>query len=295
MVASDLVSAVSQAATAALLISGQARLWQLLVLQAVSGGAAAFFGPAATGLVPEIVAAARLQQANALRSFASSTGGVAGPALAGVLVATVGSGWALAADAASFAVSAVVLSLIRLNSRPRPAGASMVRELVEGWHEYLTRGWLVLANINATLVNVFVMAPLFVLGPAVARDELGGAGAWALIVSCFGLGSVAGSFLSIRLHIRHRLSVGLALGVLWAPLLALLALHAPAITIAPIAFLGGIVVAIRFTFNQTTTHEQVPAALLSRVTSFGTLGSIAFAPVGFALTGLIAAHLLGIE
>jgi hypothetical protein len=294
MVASDLVSAASQAATAALLIGGEARLWQLIVLQAVGGGAAAFFAPAATGVVPQIVSAERLQQANALRSLSTSAGSVAGPALAGVLVATVGPGWALAADAASFAVSAAFLSRLRLSVQEAWAGRSLFRELAEGWNEYWARSWLVLANINATLINVFVMAPLFVLGPAVAKHSLGGPGAWALIVSSFGLGGVVGSFVGMRLHVRRRLSLGLRLGVLWAPLLAMLALHAPAIAIAPIAFVGGTVGTIRFTFMQTTSHEQFPAELRSRLTSFGNLGSIAFAPIGFAFTGLIATHLLGI-
>jgi hypothetical protein len=74
----------------------------------------------------------------------------------------------------------------------------------------------------------------------------------------------------------------------------MLALHAPALAIAPAAFLGGTVGPIRFTLNQTTGHEQFPAELLSRLSSFGSLGSIAFAPIGYATTGLIAAHLLGI-
>jgi MFS family permease len=295
MVASDLVSCASQAATAALLIGGEARVWHLVVLQAVGGGSAAFFGPAASGVVPQIVSAGHLQQANALRSLSTSVGSVAGPAVAGVLVATVGPGWALAADAASFAVSAGFLSQLHLQAQERWGGRDLLRELAEGWNEYWARGWLVLANINATLINVFVMAPLFVLGPAVARDSLGGPGAWALIVSSFGLGGVIGSVVALRLRVRRQLSLGLGLGVLWAPLLATLALRTPAIAIAPIALLGGTVGTIRFTFNQTTSHEQFPAELRSRLNSFGSLGSIAFAPIGYALTGLVAAHLLGID
>jgi hypothetical protein len=74
----------------------------------------------------------------------------------------------------------------------------------------------------------------------------------------------------------------------------MLALRLPAIADAPIAFVGGMMGPIRFTCNQTTGHEQFPPALRSRLSSFGSLGSIAFAPIGFAVTGLIAAHLLGI-
>jgi len=294
MVVSNLSSCASQGATAALLIAGEARIWELIVLQVVSGGAFAFFQPAETGLVPQIVSEARLQQANALRSLTSSIGTVAGPAVAGLLVVTVGPGWALAADAASFATGAVFLSRLQRQARVPWSRPHPVRDLIEGWSEYWARRWLVLLNVNATLINVFVVAPLYVLGPAVAKHSLGGPGAWALILSSDGGGGVIGSFVGLRLRVRHRLSLGIALGVLLAPLLAMLALRLPAAAIAPIAFLGGMMAPIRFTFNQTTGHEQFPPELRSRLSSFGSLGSIAFAPIGFATTGLIATHLLGI-
>jgi len=294
MVASDLVSCASQAATAALVIGGEARLWQLIVLQAVGGSAAAFFVPAATGVVPQIVVAERLQQANALRSLSTAAGAVGGPAVAGVLVVTVGPGWALAADAASFAISAGFLSQLQRQAHEPWRGRSLARDLAEGWSEYWRTRWLVLLNVNATLINVFVDAPLYVLGPAVAKHSLGGPGAWALILASDGCGGVIGSFIGLRLRVRRRLSLGIALGVLWAPLLAMLALRSPTIAIVPIAFLGGTVGTIRYTFNQTTGHEQFPAELRSRLSSFGSLGSIAFAPIGYVITGLIAAHLLGI-
>jgi hypothetical protein len=150
-------------------------------------------------------------------------------------------------------------------------------------------------NLNAILINVFVMAPFAVLGPAVAKASLGGAGAWALIIASEGAGSIAGSLLGVRLRVRRRLSLGLAVGVLWAPALAMLALQLPAAAIAPLAFLAGVAVPIRFTCFQTTFHELVPPELLSRLSSFASLGSIAFAPLDFALTGLIATHLLDIE
>ena len=67
-------------------------MWQLIVLQFVRGTATAFFNPALTGLTPLLVGPEELQQANVLRGIAQGAGGIAGPAIAGILVATVGSG-----------------------------------------------------------------------------------------------------------------------------------------------------------------------------------------------------------
>src|SRR6266545_2122224 len=92
MLGADVIRLGGQGLTAALLISGEARLWQLIVLASVNGGATAFFNPALTGLTPAIVSPGRLQQANVLRGISMAAGGIAGPAISGALVATIGSG-----------------------------------------------------------------------------------------------------------------------------------------------------------------------------------------------------------
>jgi MFS family permease len=98
MLTSDLVRGMSQAAGAALLLTGAAELWHLAVIAALHGAGAAFFVPASSGIVPDTVSAARLQQANALMGLSRHVFGVAGPALAGILVAAFGPGWVYAID-----------------------------------------------------------------------------------------------------------------------------------------------------------------------------------------------------
>src|SRR5262245_15457302 len=92
MLAADVLRTAVQALVAAVVLTGSVELWHLVVLVALYGAADAFFAPAATGLVPEVVAPARLQQANALLSLTQSISTVVGPAVAGVLVAVHGSG-----------------------------------------------------------------------------------------------------------------------------------------------------------------------------------------------------------
>src|SRR5205823_5169615 len=129
MLVSDSARAVTQGTLAALLITGHAELWHLLALQFLGGTATAFFLPSVTGLTTQVVSVERLQEANALRSLASSGGSIAGPAVAGVLVATVGPGWALAADAGSFAVSAFFLGRLRLPPHDLISQTTMLRDL----------------------------------------------------------------------------------------------------------------------------------------------------------------------
>src|SRR5690606_12317996 len=106
MVAADLVRAAAQAVVSTLLITGNGQTWHLIGLAAVMGSASAFFVPANTGLMPRVVSRARLQQANALVSISQSAAHIFGPLVAGLLVATVGPGWAFAVDGASFLLSA---------------------------------------------------------------------------------------------------------------------------------------------------------------------------------------------
>jgi MFS family permease len=96
MLSADVARMAIQTATAALLLSHTARIWELIVLQALAGTGTAFFNPASTGLTPMTVSVGRLQEANALRGMSMGLTQFAGPALAGLLIVTVGPGYALA-------------------------------------------------------------------------------------------------------------------------------------------------------------------------------------------------------
>ena len=87
MLACDAIRAAVQAAVAVALLTGVMEIWMFVVTSALFGAAQAFFTPASTGLVPETISRARLQQANALLKISEGSAQVAGPALAGVLVA----------------------------------------------------------------------------------------------------------------------------------------------------------------------------------------------------------------
>ena len=244
MVGADLVRLGALAVSAALLIAGDARLWELLVLQAIFGTAGGFFYPASTGLLPLIVRPNVLQQANALRGLSQSAGAIVGPAVAGVLVATTGPGWALAADAATFAVSAGSLALLRLPPHMPPPRQRFLGDLVDGWREFRSRTWVWAEVLVAGAFGNIFTAAFAALGPAIAKSHLGGASAWAAVLVAQGAGGFLGGLLVLRLRVRRPLIVAnLAWGVLVVPDL-LLAFIAPTAAIAVGAFVGGCGLAI---------------------------------------------------
>jgi predicted MFS family arabinose efflux permease len=291
MIAADLVRFAGQGVAAALLITGDARVWQLVLLQAVHGAASGFFSPASTGLLPQTISAGRLQEANALAGLARSTGNIAGPAIAGALVATVGSGWAIAADAATFAVSALFLAQLRLAIHDRAPNQTFFRDLVAGWDEFRKRTWLWAVVLWAALYNMLAAPSFLVLGVVVAERALGGPSAWALITSVFGFGSLVGGLVALRIRPRRPLVLALAGVFFQAPPLALLAVEAPAGVIAVFAFIAGAAFALFLPLWETTLQREVPPAALSRVSSYDWFGSLAFLPLGYALVGPIAAQL----
>jgi MFS family permease len=289
MLGADLLRTVSQGVVAALLIIGHARVWELVVLIALFGAGDAFFAPASTGLVPETVQAERLQQANALVSLSRSVALVAGPTVAGLLVAGIGPGWVFAIDAATFAVSSCSLARLRLprsvNEAPR---ATVLMELRGGWREVRSRTWVWATIIRFSMSNVAI-APLFVLGPFVADKSLGGATAWGLIGTAGGIGAVLGDAAALRLRPGRPLLAGGLAASLWALEPVLLARPFPTAVIAVAAALGfgasGFSNALWFTALQ----ERIPRHTLSRVSSYDWLGSILFQPAGLALAGPLAA------
>lgn len=289
MVAADVVRCAGQATLAALLFTGSARLWQILVLYALHGACSGLFYPAVSSLAPQLVPQSQLQQANALRWAAEAAGGVGGPAVAGVVIAAASPAWAIAGDSATFAVSAAALALLALPKAIRGEEAPLLRQLVEGWQAFSSRSWLWIANIQAAATNALLGAPFFVAGPVIAREHLGGAGAWGLIVAAGGVGELAGGVAALRLRPRRPMFVAALLFATFAVPGALLALTLPAWLVAATylaASAGGIAGNV---YWETTIQAHVPAELLSRVTAYDWFSSLVAQPAGFAVAGILVA------
>jgi MFS family permease len=285
MLASDLLRAATQGLLAVLVLTGRAELWHFLVLAFLYGCGAAFFLPASTGLIPQLVASDRLQQANALLGLTGSVFSVLGPALAGVIIALSEPGWAIAIDSVTFLVSAAFLARIRLPAAAARVASRFLTDLHDGWREFRSRTWLWVDGVYAALANALVLSPLLALGPVVADRELNGASSWATIATAFGLGSVAGGVFAIRLRPRWPLRVAVASLLTIALPPALLAIPTGTAAIAVASFAAGLGLIFFNTIFETTVQQHVPPDSLSRVASIDWVLSVGLQPIGFALAG----------
>jgi predicted MFS family arabinose efflux permease len=291
MVGANLLSAGAQGASAALLLTGSAHVWQLALLQAVRGTATALFFPAAQSVAPQIVGAETLQPANALLRLAESSSRVLGAGLGGIAVAAAGPGWAIAFDSATYLAGALILVWMRVPRVLAERGATLVRELIEGWHEFRSREWLWVIVLSASVGNLVATASFAVLGPLVAKLYLGGAAAYGAILAAQSAGFIAGGILSLRWRPARPLLVSvMALLPTAAEMACFAGVHVTAV-IAAVGFCAGIGLEIFGVNWITTMQQQIPARVLSRVNSYDALGSFVFIPLGLVIAGPLAAKL----
>jgi hypothetical protein len=291
MVGSSVLAGVSQAAAAALLLSGTAHVTVLAALQVVNGACSAFTIPSTSAVLPQTVPGDLLRQANALARMGSNAASISGAALGGLVVAVFGPGWGIAVDAASFFVATVLFAGVRVARVSSGGGTSMFRELADGWRDFRARTWVWVIVGQFAFINMVFGGAFNVLGPLVAEKRLVGAAAWGVIVAAEGAGLILGGALRAWRHDKRPLLAGNNALFLQLPMLALLAVAAPLALIAAAALLGGVGIEIFEVRWSTTMHEQVPADLQSRLFSYDALGSFLFIPVGQILAAPVQSAL----
>ncbi|HZV75720.1 MAG TPA: MFS transporter [Conexibacter sp.] len=289
MVSTDLVRAALHGLLALLIFVDALALWQLVAIEVCFGAAEAFFRPAYSGLVPQTVPEELIQEANAANGLTQTLAEFAGPAIATVLVLTLGTGAAFAVDAATFLVSAALLALVRPRPRGEPAvRSSIVAELREGWCEVRSRAWVWVTIAVFSLNLVLCYAPYVVLGPSVAADHYGSATSWGWIVASVGAGTAGGGLLALRWRPRRPLLLGIGLCIPFGCVLLALALGAPLALVLPAAASSGVGLALFGVWWETALAQHIPPGALSRVASYDWMGSLALLPLGYVLIGVLA-------
>jgi MFS family permease len=302
MMVTDLVRFALHGLLAILIFLGSVAIWQLVAIEAVFGTAEAFFRPAATGLLPETVPNAELQQANAMITLFENVAEFAGPALATALVLGAGAGSAFALDATTFLLSAAFLARVRPHTRgvPLTAAAAPKRETVwkeirEGSREVRARSW-VWGTLLAFCVALFTgLAPWFVLGPVVARQQYGHIGVYGLVAAALGIGTIIGSFIGVGWRPRYPMRYAMIAIVLWPPAAVLYAAGVTLAIVVPVTVIGGIGIALFDIWWTTALAERIPADKLSRVSSYDWMVSIGLLPLGYVLAGPLAGALGAVD
>ncbi|MFD8937607.1 MFS transporter [Streptomyces sp. NPDC059578] len=286
MVAANTLNCVSQAVFAVLVLTGEATLWQMMLLSALGGAGQAFFSPASEGMLMSSVTGEQASRAFALYRMAMHGAGIGGAALGGAMVAAMGPGWVLAIDAAAFALAGALRAFLDVRHIPaRKPGEGLLADLRDGWHEVISRPWLWSIVAQFSIVVAVIGVSEAVYGPMVARDELGGAAPWGLALGAFGVGTVAGALLMVRWKPRRLLFVGTLCIFPQALPAAALAVPTPLVVLVAVMFVSGIAIEVFGVSWITALHQEIPEEKFSRVSAYDWLGSLGLVPVFTALAG----------
>ncbi|WP_233508502.1 MFS transporter [Spongiactinospora gelatinilytica] len=277
MIGADVVRVITQGVVAVAFFTGDPPLPLLLAMSFLAGAAAAMFQPGVNGMVPQV--AKDPQRANATLKFADAVTQLAGPALAGVLMAVTGPGFVYTLDAATFLVSGVCLALVRLPAMPRATSTRVLSDLRRGWEEFRARTWM------WSVILVWVVWGLLVVGPYVPLSSqiIGADYGW--VMAALGLGTVLGGTLALRFRPVRPLAAGAMALSGYAPMPLMVALGAPLPVLMLAHVAGGCAWAFWSVMWSTSVQTQVPPDVLNRVTAYEVAGSVAGMAVGQALAG----------
>jgi predicted MFS family arabinose efflux permease len=280
------LSGAAQFSIGLLLLAGHIDFPLIATVAAVNGVASAFDSPATLPLVAGTTGQDGRQAANSLMGIASSATSLAGPALAGLLIFTVGAGWAFILDAATFGFSAGTLALIKVRPVHVPK-QSLRDDLAAGWAEVRARTWYWTSLIGHATWN-FAAGLLATTGPLIAVTELGGKTVWLAALEASAVGYLAGAFIAGRTKVRRAILVGNLALMSYAVPLVLFAVAAPAWVVV-IAY--GLAMACLGFLNpvwETAVQQEIPAEVLARVSAYDWLVSLGAMPLGYALGPILA-------
>ncbi|MHA5048341.1 MFS transporter [Streptomyces sp. SD15] len=291
MIGADLVRLVTQSLAAVLFFADHVVLWQICAIGAVNGVAGAVFQPGVASTVPRL--ATDVQGANGAIRIAESAAQLAGPALAGLLVAFSSAGGVFAAHAATYALSALCLLLLRplpVTPTNQAHGSSFKDDLAVGWREFRTRTWLWGVIVIWCVYMISIWGPTV---PLVATQvvQQHGPRAYGLLNSALGAGTVIGGLIALRLRPRRMLRAGSIALFSFAFFPASVGAGLGLTAMSAGAVIAGAGMSFWSVMWATSVQTQVAPDVLNRIHAYDVAGSLAMMPVGQALAGPAAAAL----
>ena len=287
IVIANTIAMLAQFVIALLFIFDHASIFYLTILMLINGAAFGLQAPATVGLIPQLVKQQDLQGTNAIVGIARSSAMIMGAAAGGILVSQFGAGMTLLIDAGTFAIAALLVLSLQPNKQIKSQGESILQELKLGWQAFTSRKWLWVIVLQFGFIVAAVEAVNGLIGPAVAKDQMGGAADWGLIAAGLGAGTIVGGFASFYTQFSHPLKVAtlasFSFSFISLALIAPLPLH----WVVFAAFLGGIGWEMFAILWNTTLQRAIPSHMLSRVSAYDHIGSIGLAPLGIVVAGFL--------
>jgi MFS family permease len=301
MLVANVVRLAAVSLLGAIVLVGAAQLWMLYVFGLIFGIADAFFYPAQTAIVPELVHSEQLQRANGIVQGTSQLGVLVGPALAGVAIVTLatfgahpgvtGIGVALLIDAATFVVSLATLLLIHPRALPSADHGSVGQQVAEGIRFVLRARALRVILLLTMGANLLIVGPFEVGLPMLAYTRFPeGAAAFGLIMSAFGGGSLLGLLAATVLPAVPPARFGIVVLLLTATSglgLAALALAQSTVVALAITAMIGVILGYTNIAFITWIQRRVPAELMGRVMSLLIFASVSLVPISVAIAGAV--------
>jgi MFS family permease len=284
LVVTNLGAGLAQAGVAAVLLTGHYSLVALSALALVNGSMESLSSPALRGIVPDLVPADDLRRANSALAATRNATRIFGPVLAGVVAAAAGGGWAIAVDALSFLVAAVLLTRLPATARASTGRGSLLPDIRHGWREFRARRWVWSTALAFCAFNLANVGAWQVLGPA-----LTGPVAWGLVLGVRAVGLLAMSLLMSRISLGRPLRVGALVGTTCGLPLVALGLDAAVPVLATCAFVAALGSALWGVVWDTALQQHVPGDVLARVASYDDLLSFVAIPFSLLLVGPAAA------
>jgi DHA3 family tetracycline resistance protein-like MFS transporter len=292
MIAGDLLRLGAIGAIGSLALLDALTVPILVTLVVPYGVGAALFGPSFHAIVPTIVPEEHLVAANSIgqvvRPLALT---VIGPVLGGLLL-YFGTGWAFVADAATFAVGAWCVWLMRVRpSREATEQTDLWADIKEGVRYVRSQAWIFYGLVIGAVSLFCVWGPWETLMPFVVKEDLGGSGIQlAIVFAAGGVGSVTvGLTMAQRKRLPRRaftiMYLSWAVGMGMTAFFGLVTQVWQAMIVAFVAE-GSIALLVVLWF--TALQRLVPNELLGRVTSLDWMISIGLLPLSFAVVGPLA-------
>lgn len=287
---SDMIGSFLAAVSAISLIAGFSSVWLLATMAALFGILNAIWWPAMSGVLPEILPKEKLQSGNAIIGLTTNIGYIVGTLSGGILVATVGSGWGLLADAISFFIAGVIVWFLPIIGKVKDASPGILQDLIVGWREFISRSWVIAMVFAFSLINMAFESMLSVLGPLNFSDPVTGPKQWSYNLAALTIGMLIGGIWVLKVKFKNPLRISMfliAISCIWD---FSLALDLPLIFGLIAGVFSGISLEVFMVTWNTSLQSHVPEESYSRVSSYDTLGSYGIAPLGIVVAGPLAMH-----